>query len=120
LRLLLDEHYSREIAEQLRDRGHDAVAVKERADLIAIGDAELFTLMAAERRAILTENVGDFMPLVQGAAAAGEAHFGVVFTSHGSMPRSKAAIGLYVRVLDKFLAARRAEDALLNQTSWLP
>jgi hypothetical protein len=120
LRLLLDEHYARDIAGQLRTRGHDVVAVTERADLIAISDADLFRLMTAEKRAIVTENVGDFMPLVQGAAAASDDHFGVVFTSHASMPRSNATIGLYVRILDEFLTNRGAENALMNQTYWLP
>jgi hypothetical protein len=119
LRLLLDEHYTRDIAEQLRDRGHDVVAVTERADVTALGDTELFSLMASERRAIVTENVGDFMPLFNAAAAAGDDHFGLVFTSPTRMPRSKATIGQYVRALDEFLLARRSEDALLNQTHWL-
>jgi len=119
LRLLLDEHYARDIAEQLRHRGHDVVAVTERPDLTALSDADLFSLMASEMRAIVTENVGDFMPLFNAAAAAGDDHFGLVFTSHQRMPRSKGTIGQYVRVLGEFLSARPPEDALLNQTHWL-
>ena len=56
MRLLLDEHFSRHIAEQLRTRGHDAVAVGERADLAGLADDELFAAAQQERRAIVTEN----------------------------------------------------------------
>lgn len=41
MRLLLNEHYRREIAQQLRARGHDVVAVDERDDLRGLTDAEL-------------------------------------------------------------------------------
>jgi hypothetical protein len=58
--LLLDEHYSEVIAEQLRHRGHDVVAVTEYWDVVGLADVELFLLMAAERRAIVTENWSDF------------------------------------------------------------
>ena len=39
--MLLDEHYSPEIARRLRAMGHDVVSVKERKDLIGLPDAEI-------------------------------------------------------------------------------
>ena len=36
MKLLLDEMHAPAVAARLRDRGHDAVAVKERADLIGL------------------------------------------------------------------------------------
>jgi Domain of unknown function (DUF5615) len=59
----LDEHYSPEIARQLRTRGQDVMAVAERPDLVGLGDDELLARMAQEQRAIMTNNVKDFMPL---------------------------------------------------------
>jgi len=120
LRLLLDEHYSPAIAEQLRERSHDVVAVTERPDLVGLNDAQLFALAAAERRAIVTENWGDFQREIQDAAATGMTHYGVLLTSRKQLPRGKDTIGLYVKVLDDFLARHPAEDALLNTYRWLP
>jgi Domain of unknown function (DUF5615) len=120
LRLLLDEHYSPLIAEQLRERGHDVVAVVERPDLTGRSDGELLSLMAAERRAILTENCGDFQRELQNAAAVGQKHYGVIFTSRRQLPRGKGTIGLYVDVLADFLRRHEADDALLDSYRWLP
>jgi len=120
LRFLLDEHYSKEIARQLREeRGHDVVSAKDRDELVGLGDAQLFELMASERRAIVTENVADFVVLVRQAAGAGREHAGVVFTSPESFPRAKATIGLFVEALDQLLRAEPAEDALGGRVHWL-
>jgi hypothetical protein len=120
VRLALDELYSKQIAEQLRERGHDVFSVTERPDLQGLLDTDLFALMAAERRAILTENWADFGRELEKADAAGGTHYGVVFTSRQQLPRSRNTIGLYVRVLDDFLERHPAEDALLNSYRWLP
>jgi len=120
LRLLLDELYTERIAEGLRDRGHDVDAVTERPDLNGLSDAELFALMPAERRAIVTENWGDFQTLLSGAMASGTSHYGVVFTSRRRLPRSRDTVGLYVRVLDEFLVRNQSVDALINEFRWLP
>lgn len=118
MRLLLDEHYSPTIAEQLRNRGHDVVAVRERDDLRGLDDRELWKRASAEGRAVMTEDVADFMPLAREAAAAGERHFGVIFTSPRSLPRGTGTIGVYVERLDRFLRDRPADDALTDQVYW--
>jgi Domain of unknown function (DUF5615) len=117
---MLDEHYSQVIAEQLRERGHDVEAVTERADLVGLEDVELFRLLPPAKRALMTENWGDFQRELKDFEATGMAHFGVLFTSAKRMPRGKNTIGLYVRVLDDFLSRHPAEDALLNSYHWLP
>ncbi len=120
MRLLLDELYSKQIAEQLRARGHDVVSVNERNDLEGLLDEQLFPLMPTEQRAILTENWGDYNRLIQQAAAQGTTHYGVVFSSRQQLPRSRETIGLYVRVLGDFLTRHPADDALLNSSRWIP
>ena len=117
---MLDEHYSKAIAEQLRERDHEVVAVAERSDLTGSKDPELFRLAQAERRAIVTENWGDFRRELREAESQGTTHYGVIFTSRQRLPRSKNTVGLFVQVLDDFLKLHPAEEALLNSYAWLP
>jgi hypothetical protein len=119
VRLLLDEHYAPKIAAELRKRGHDVVSTTERDDLRGLGDRELWNLASAEGRALMTENVGDFMPLVREATAEGRRHSGIVFTSARSLPRGSHTIGLYVKRLGGVLRDRNADDALADQVHWL-
>jgi hypothetical protein len=119
VKLLLDEHDSPEIARQLRTRGHDVVAVGERADLVGLSDAELLRRMAQERRAIMTNNVKDFMPLASRAALGADDHHGLLFTSDRSMARRSDAIGRFVDALDGFLQRHEGEDSYRNQVQWL-
>lgn len=119
MKLLLDEHYSPEIAEQLRRRGHDVVAVQERDELRGAGDPELWDRVVAEARALVTENAADFMPLVRANIAAGGQFFGVIFSSSRSLPRSRATVGVFVTQLDSLLRERPADDALAGGVVWL-
>lgn len=119
MKLLLDEHYSPEIARQLRTRGHDVVAFAARADLVGLSDDELLRRMAQEQRAIMTNNVKDFVPLTSRAAAGGDEHSGVLLTSDKSLPRRSDAIGRTVAALDEFLQRHQAKDSLRNQVRWL-
>jgi hypothetical protein len=119
VRLLLDEHYSPKIAAELRKHRHDVVSATERDDLRGLADREFWNLASAEGRALMTENVADFMPLVREAAAEGRRHSGVVFTSPRSLPRGPRTIGLFVKSLGSLLRARAAEDALADQVHLL-
>lgn len=113
MRLLLDEHYSPAIARQLRERGHDVVAVTERPGLTGRSDRLHFASMAGERRAIVTEDVGDFRPLLLRALRAGEPTFGLVCVSPRRFPRSLAGVGRLVAALDALLLACPREDAAI-------
>jgi hypothetical protein len=119
VRLCLDEHYSIRIAEELRGRNRDVVAVRERADLIALSDRQLWVVMQAEQRALLTENVADFVPLVQQSIAVGKDHWGLIFSSPRSMPRASATIGLFAERLDKLLQRHPGDNDFRNGVHWL-
>jgi hypothetical protein len=119
LKLLLDEMYSSAISAQLRRRHHDAVAVTERPELVSLSDRELFARTAAERRALVTNNVVDFVPLVREALGNGEEHFGLIFTDDRRLPRTRRGVGAIVRSLDRLLTAHPGEGALRNQVHWL-
>lgn len=120
MKLLLDEHYAKQIAEELRTRGHDVVSVKERPELEGLRDVQLFALLPAEQRAILTENWADYDRLLRRAVDEGATHYGVLFSSRRQLPRSRETIGLYVRVLDDFLTRHPAVDAICGSSRWLP
>lgn len=119
MRLCLDEHYSSRIADELRGRDRDVDAVSERPELRTLSDPELWATLQSERRALLTENVGDFMPLVHQAVAAHEEHWGIVFSSPRSMPRGSGTIGLFVDRLGEFLEEHSGEEDFRNGVHWL-
>lgn len=102
MKLLLDEMHAPRVAARLRDRGHDAVAVKERAELIGMSDEDLLRAATSDERAVVTENVKDFAPLHQHFAAAGQQHSGLIFTHPRRFPRSAPE---HVRVLVDALGA---------------
>jgi hypothetical protein len=101
VRLLLDEMHAPAVATQLRARGHDAVAVKQRPDMIGLPDRELLMAATAETRALVTENVKDFAALHTMMTATAEKHAGLVFTHPRRFPRHAWN---YVAVLTEALA----------------
>jgi hypothetical protein len=119
LRLLLDEMYPAGIAEGLRARGHDAVAVVERPELRNLSDAEVFAAAQRERRAVVTENVADFVPITNAQDARGDAHHGLVLVHARKYPRGdRRSIGAMVTALDA-LASRYPADDPANMREWL-
>jgi Domain of unknown function (DUF5615) len=119
VRLLLDQHYSPKIAQELRRLGHDVTSVEEQPNLRGLPDRSILSLAIAEQRALVTEDVVHFGRIVKESALAGERHFGVVFTSPRSMPRRARTFGLYVERLDALLHEHGADDALADQVAWL-
>lgn len=91
-RLLLDEMFSPAIAAELRDRGHDVIAVADRPDLRAKSDEEIFAWSSAERRWLLTENVKDFRPIMLRALPGGPPGCGLLFTSLSFRARLTSAV----------------------------
>jgi hypothetical protein len=110
VKLLLDEHFAPIVAVRLRDRGYDVIAVPERQGWRGLPDDQLFDAAQRERRAIVTENVGDYLELDRDFRSRGAAHFGVVLTSNATFPRGRpATLGALVVALDALLADRPAE-----------
>ena len=106
MKLLLDEMHAPAVAVRMRRGGHDAIAVKERADLTGLPDEDLLRAATADRRAVVTENIKDFAVLHRRIAAAGRSHSGMVFTHPRRFPRSAPN---HVPVLADALSAFLAE-----------
>jgi hypothetical protein len=119
VRLCLDQHYAPRIAAALRERGHDVIAAEAEGELRGLPDEELLAFCVRERRALVSENAADFMPLVHRLAARGDEHYGLVFSSPAPMPRGADTIGLFIEALDRLLGEYPAEAALRNQVHWL-
>ena len=104
MKLLLDEMFPYSIAEQLRARGHDVVAVGERATWRGASDRQVFAIAQAEGRALVTDDVG-FRSIDAEHRTRGKAHYGLVFTSNRRFPRGRPrTVGRLVRALDRFLS----------------
>lgn len=112
--LLLDEMLSHAIAQQLRSRGHDFVAVVEDPSLMALPDEEILAAAGAQGRAFVTANIKDFTPLDRRYRASGRTHAGLVLVSTKAFPQDRAFIGALVNALDKFLdEGRLLTDAVV-------
>ena len=115
--LLLDEMHAPVIAQALRERGHDVIAVADQADLRALSDEELFGWAGQVSRRIVTENVKDFRPLVRRAEESGQHPTPLLFTSSRTFPRSRRNPGPLIDALAAWLDAagpkQPAEDWLI-------
>jgi hypothetical protein len=101
--LLLDEMLSSAIAEQLRARGYDVVAVTEDASLVGRADDQVLELATVAGRVLVTANIKDFVPLDQQWRAAGHAHAGLVLVSTKTFPQDRTFVGTIVAALDRLL-----------------
>lgn len=86
-RLLLDEHYSEEIAAALCELGHDVIAVVSDPDLHGVSDPQIFLWAAEAGRRIVTENIRDFRPLLLRGATSGNPLASLLLVSPRRFPR---------------------------------
>jgi Domain of unknown function (DUF5615) len=119
VRLLLDEHFSFRIAEQLRKQGCDVIAVVERPDLREMGDEDLLRWAYRHERVIVTENVQDFLPIHGRFLNQGDQHWGLVLTSPRKFPRTQVGFGPLVVALSKLLADHSDASFLRSDVMWL-
>ena len=89
MRWLVDEMLPHAVAEVLRGKGHDAVAVFELGRQGA-PDEDVFDLAVQEQRVVVTENFADFAALVEQRQANDEPCVPVVFVRKSSFPSGGA------------------------------
>jgi Domain of unknown function (DUF5615) len=119
LKLLLDEMFSPLVAAELRARGHDAVAIKERDEWQSLSDPEVIAVARTEQRAVVTANLRDFRSLhAELVAPGGDGHAGMVFVPT-SVRLTRAATGNIIEALEVPLARYPGDADLANGETWL-
>ena len=109
--------FSPAIAQQVSARGHDAIAVQEMPGLSGLSDRALLKWAHNDQRAIVTENVADFLKLHADILQSGERHSGIILASNSTYPRARAStLGALVIALDALL---RHVDRLDTDVRWL-
>ena len=117
MKALLDEQLSPRIAELLRDRGHDVQAVADQRDLAGRSDRVILEVAAAEKRAVITNNVKDFRPLAAERLARGDSHAGLILLP-STRTRTRAAVEMLANAIEQVL---REHPAGLPATErWIP
>lgn len=119
MRLLLDEMISATVADQLRARGHDAIAVQDpgREHLRGIDDCVLLDHAAGRRRAVVTDNVPDFFRCHKRRLDTGRDHHGLLLFSNETFPRHRHElfVGRMLVALEQELVDHPGDDG----SSWI-
>ena len=114
MRLLLDEMISATVADLLRDRGHDVVAVQDPdlEHLRGIDDCELLDHAARQRRAVVTDNIPDFVRCHQRRLDRNRPHLGLLLFTNDTFPRHRhdAFVGQVLAALEQQLNAHPDDD----------
>ena len=115
MKLLLDEMHAPSIAASLTEASLDVVAVAAETGLRGMSDEDLLTYATTHERALVTENVADFIPLAAQWAGMGKAHAGLIFTSPKRFNRATVAYpGNMVLALRELLT-----DPPITGESWI-
>ena len=101
--LLLDEMFSGIIAEQLRAKGHDVLAVVADPALVGLADDQILAHATAARRALVTANIKDFIPLDARYRAASQAHAGLILVSAKTFPQDRTFTAAIISALSALL-----------------
>lgn len=79
--------YPRLLAEQLRDAGHDVIAVVEQPDLVGRPTIDIARWAREHQRVVVTENVVGF------AVLDADDHAGLLLLNARRWPRTRAGLG---------------------------
>lgn len=101
--LLLDEMLSGHIADQLRSKGHDVLAVVADPAMLALPDDQILAHATATGRALVTANIKDFMPLDVQYRAVGQLHTGLILISSRTFRQDRAYTAAITGALSAFL-----------------
>lgn len=114
MKLLLDEMLPPNLADALRERGVDAVAVSGDPHLTGRADADILAAAAADGRAVVTLDIRHFRMLAGARSAAGSGHAGLVLVSAVDAPPT---FGWLLAELASLV--RSTPDGLDDREVWL-
>lgn len=100
---MLDEMFSGPIAEQLRSKGHNVLAVVADPSLIGLSDDQILAHATETGRALVTANIKDFMPLDARHRAASQAHARLILVSTKTFPQNCAFTSAITNALSALL-----------------
>jgi indole-3-glycerol phosphate synthase len=101
--LLLDEMFSGIIAEQLRAKGHNVLAVVADPALFGLADDQILAHASAAKRALVTANIKDFIPLDARYRAASQTHAGLILVSARTFPQDRTFTAAIISALSVLL-----------------
>jgi predicted nuclease of predicted toxin-antitoxin system len=116
VKAILDEQLSLQIALLLRKAGYDVIAVAERDDLAGSTDNVIVEVASSEERAVITNNVKDFRPLVAGRLAQGRTHPGLILLP-SKRTRTRASVAAMARATEQVLHDH--PDGLSGSERWI-
>ncbi len=111
--------YPADLARALREGGVDTAGVDEHPFLKGLADVELLALAAREGRAVVSENVSDFMRLYGEWGATGREHAGVVIALSSRFSRGPVGRRVLANALAGLCSKHPAVDALRNGIHFL-
>ena len=111
MKLLLDAHLSpRHVAEPLRRRGHDVVALAEEHALEGLADSEVLAFAAGEHRILVTRNSRDFAPILREWAEGNRSHSGCILIWTLRNDEFRRLVSEVARLLDERVSQRAWTD----------
>ncbi|MGI8612466.1 MAG: DUF5615 family PIN-like protein [Nocardioidaceae bacterium] len=105
-RLLLDEMLGGTIADQLRQRGYDVVAVVEVVSLMSMPDEELLAHAAEQQQVLVTANISDFAAIATHWRARDRVHEGIVYLAYRTFGQDRSFIGAMVDALSALYGSK--------------
>jgi len=94
------------VADQLRRRGYDAVAVVRDVSLVSTSDEDLLAYAAEPQRVLVTANIADFAAIATDWRARGRIHHGVVYVAYRTFGQDRSFIGALVDALGALYPAQ--------------
>ena len=82
--------FSGTIAEHLRAKGHDVLAVVADPALVALPDEQILAHATSTGRALVTANIKDLIPLDARYRAASQEHAGLILVSAKAFPQDRS------------------------------